>query len=87
MFNWLVSRNAVRRESSLPPIDVHAEFRRLVALHEWKRICEEHYDRVAAEILKAKRAKYPDWGNSAGGRWALRAMTLKMLRERYVREP
>ncbi len=87
IFKSQMMRNVLRREASLPQIDVHAEYRRLIALEEWKKICEEHYGHVAAEILQAERAKYPDWGNSWGGRLSLHVRTLKILRERYVREP
>jgi hypothetical protein len=87
LFNWLVTRNALRREASLSPIDVRTEYRRILAQEEWKAICDEHYARVAAELLQSERAKYPDWGNSWGGRVSLHMRTLKILRERYVQEP
>ena len=37
IFKAQMMRNVLRQEASLPQIDVHAEYRRLIALEEWRQ--------------------------------------------------
>jgi hypothetical protein len=83
IYSDLCRRNALRKEAKLPLLNVHAEYRRLVEVQRWAEIVEQHWEVVEAEILAEKRRERSDWGISAGGRLALRLLTLKTLRERY----
>ena len=84
IFTDVCRRNALRREAHLPRLDLRAEYERLVAVETWRLICEGHYTRTRAEVLAEKRAQHgPDWGLSAGGRWAVEIFTAQRLCERY----
>ena len=86
IYTAILQRNSLRREAKLPSLDVRQTYLSEVAKAEWRAIVEAHYDRVAGEILSEQRRKYLDWGNSWGGRLALRLMTEKALRERYLQQ-
>ncbi len=82
----VLKRNALRREAMLPLLPVKETVEREVRAAEWRAFCEQHAKAVWDQILAEKRRGYPDWGNSAGGRMALRLMTGKILSERFARE-
>ena len=86
IFSELCRRNALRRESHLPLLNISAEYERLVNVAKWGYILEHHYAHTRAEVLADLRAtRGPDFGNSAGGRWMIEIFTERTLRERYWR--
>ncbi len=84
----ILRRNALRREAKLPALPVRETFEREVLIAEWSEIYRRHYQETRQQVLQNLRAKHgPDFGNSAGGRWAVELLTKKTLRERYWRKP
>lgn len=86
IFSELCRRNALRREARLPLLNVPAEYARLVDVARWGYILEHHYADTRTEVLASLRAtRGPDFGNSAGGRWMIEILTVRVLTERYWR--
>ncbi len=87
IFESLCRRNQLRREASLPLLDLKQEYRFAVAKAEAKRlraVREPYQSQVRAEILDQMRAKYgPHWPSDSGGRWMLMGLVRKALAERY----
>jgi len=82
----IFKRNALRREAQLPLLNVRKVFEHEIEAARWQEICQRHYERVRAEVLAGFRAKRgPDFGNSAGGRWAVEIYTRRALLDRYWR--
>ncbi|MBL0406837.1 hypothetical protein JKG68_23105 [Microvirga aerilata] len=87
IFLNLCLRNQVRREASLPLLDLKTEYSLAIAVAEaaQRRAIRQQYEpQVRAEILAEMRERYgPDWGNCWSGRLALGALMDKVFRERY----
>jgi hypothetical protein len=80
IFIELTRRNAVRRRSQLPLLDMRDEFNRAVEFTRWKAVWEEHADRVRSEVIAELSKRLGGELQSAGGRWAVGILTLKRLR-------
>ncbi len=87
IFQNLCVRQKIRREASLPLLDLKAEYRHAIAVAEaaqQRAIREPYRSQVRAEILAEMRERYgPDWGNCWSGRLALGALVDKVLAERH----
>ena len=87
IFRCILAKNALRREALLPLLDVRQIYEREIKLARWLEHVEEHGERVRAEVLRSHRIKYgSDYPSSAGGRWAINALTWKAL-EASFRSP
>ena len=84
IFSSILARNALRREAQLPQLNVRATFEREVEHRLWAEFVAEHGERVHAEVLAERRAKFgPDYPLSAGGRMGVAALVQRALVERY----
>jgi hypothetical protein len=87
IFEELCRRNQLRREASLPLLDLRQEYRFAVAKAEAKRlraIREPYVSQVRAEILNQYRAIYgTHWPSDSGGRWMLMGLVRKAVLERF----
>lgn len=84
IFADILGRNQLRREAKLPLLDVRATYAREVEQGLWRAHVEQHQATVRVEVWSRYRAKHgPDWGFSAGGRWAVAAEVHKLLRARF----
>ncbi|AWN35424.1 hypothetical protein [Methylobacterium radiodurans] len=80
----IFDRNAIRRQALLPPLNIRAVFEHEVETARWRAICDAHYAHVRAEVLARLRERHGlDFGNSAGGRWAVEFRTRRALHERF----
>ena len=87
IFLNLCFRQKIRREASLPLLDLKAEYDHSVIIAEAARqraMRKQYVPQVRAEVLAEMRERYgPDWGNCWSGRLALGALVDKRLFERY----
>lgn len=84
VFNEITQRNALRRATGLPILDVRAEYARQVSLareREFRTFLEEHAEEreaIRGQVLSEYRERFgPGFGSSMGGRWAVGEMTRK----------
>ena len=87
IFLNLCHRNQIRRDSSLPLLDLKAEYRFAISVAQAaqrRAIRQQYVPQVRAEILAEMRQRFgPQWGNCWSGRLALGALVDKRLSERY----
>ena len=83
IFSSILARNALRRGAQLPQLDVRATFEREVEHALWIEHVERHHAEVRAQVLDDLRQRFGREPLSAGGRWAISALTQKALVERY----
>jgi|GEM_PF-6705083 hypothetical protein len=76
----ILRRNALRRDTRLPPLDVRAEYQQAVATAHWREVRDRHYETVREEVVqRLRQERGPNWGHSAGGRWMVEALTEREL--------
>lgn len=80
LFADLTRRNAVRRQAQLPLLNIPAEYARAIELFRWKAICKHHRERVQGQVIAELARRLGREPQSAGGCWAIAALTLKRLR-------
>ena len=87
IFLNLCLRQKIRREASLPLLDLKAEYSLAVAVAQaaQRRAMRQQYvPEIKAEILAEMRRRFgPQWGNCWSGRLALGALVDKRLFEQY----
>jgi hypothetical protein len=83
IFSSILTRNALRREAHLPLLDVRGSFKREVRQALWREHVEQHHETVRAQVLRDFRERLGSDMLSAGGRWAINAMTHKTLVESF----
>ena len=88
IFEELCSRNALRRESGLPLLDMRAEYERGLrreAFAEYQRQRVEHqaeFKRIQAEVLAELQAEHgPRFGGSPSGHYAVNMRSEKRFVE------
>ena len=91
-FRMACEKNALRRSSGLPLLDVREEMARLARQEEavaYSALVDaesEAIDQILAETLAELRAtKGPEFGYSAGGRWIV-GFTARKRIEKHLRE-
>ncbi len=87
IFLNLCFRQKIRREASLPLLDLKAEYDHAVIIAEAARlraIRQQYVPDIKAEVLAEMRGRFgPQWGDCWSGRLALGALVDKRLYERY----
>jgi hypothetical protein len=87
IFLNLCRRNQIRREASLPLLNLKTEYSLAVTVAEAaqrRAIRQQYVPEIKAEILAEMRGRFgPQWGNCWSGRLALGALVDKLLFERY----
>ena len=83
VFTDILARQQLRREAKLPLLDVRHEYTRIVEWKLWKEHVEQHGAEVRARVLDDLTRRFGHEPQSAGGRWALNALTHKALRESF----
>ena len=83
IFADILARNALRRGAQLPQLDVRATFEHEVEQALWREHVEQHHAEVRAQVLDDLRKRLGREPLSAGGRWAINALTQKALVKRY----
>jgi hypothetical protein len=86
LFLAVSQRNALRRASGLPLLDMRAEMqaehhRDLVRAYD--TACRQHwsvYEQMKLDVLAEFRRQMPGYGASAGGRWAIAAIAEQRFR-------
>lgn len=79
-------RNALRRSSGLPPLDLRAEMQAehdLDLLQAYDAACQRHwpvYEQIKSDVLAEFGQRMSGFGASAGGRWAVAAISEKRFR-------
>jgi len=86
IFEELCRRNQIRREASLPLLDLKTEYSLAIAVAEaaCRRFRQRYEPQVRAEILAEMRGKYGrHWGNGWSGRLALGALVTRAFAKKY----
>lgn len=82
IFLGICNRNSLRREARLPLLDVRVTFEREVRQARWREHVARHHDAVRAKVLREARGTHgPDYPRSAGGQWAVRIRTRRVLQD------
>jgi hypothetical protein len=87
IFLNLCLRQKIRREASLPLLDLKAEYRHAITVAESARvraIRAQYEPEVRNEIITLMREKHgPHWGKDLGGRYWLGELVRRTIAERY----
>ena len=87
IFRVLCVRQKIRREASLPLLDLKAEYDHAVIIAEAarQRVIRAQYEpEVRNEIITQMREKHgPHWGKDLGGRYWLGELVRRTIAERY----
>lgn len=86
LFVDVSERNALRRSSGLPLLDMRAEMKAehdRDSLRAYDAACLRHwsvYEKMKSDVLAEFRQRMPGFGGSAGGRWAVAAIASQRFR-------
>ncbi|WHQ69527.1 hypothetical protein [Methylorubrum extorquens] len=80
IFSDILRRQALRRESQLPLLNVRAEYERAVEEARWRAHVEKNGEAIRAQVLAELRAKNgPQFGGSACCKWAVKVLASRRL--------
>lgn len=85
IFEIILRKNVLRRESGLPELPIRETYDRDVEYASWCEYSREHGARIWAEVLAEQRVRFGvDWPSSGGGRTAYSLLVAKALAESFA---
>ncbi len=84
IFSTVLARQAVRRASGLPLLDIRAEYGRAVEQAAWSAFVEQHHAEAVQRVLAEQTARDPGFGQKSwGGRMAVQMLAQRELQTAF----